>query len=239
MNSAVAAVVFSGGLDSTTALYWALDRFGSVAALTFAYDQTHAVEIECARRTTARLGVEWRLFNLPLKGWVKSALVGEGGEIPESLAESRKSFCVPRTYVPFRNGIFLSLAAAWAESRDIFHLVTGFNSIDTPDYPDTTMVFAARMEAAINAGTAAQKRGRRFQLHLPLARLTKKMIVLLGFSLGADYSTSVSCYRGGEIPCGHCASCDIRFAAFRELGMEDPLVTRLKKEGRYGLGTGG
>lgn len=239
MKSAAAVVLFSGGLDSTTALYWALNRFGSAAALTFSYEQTHGVEVEAARRVAARLGVEWRLLNLPLGGWVKSALVGDGKEIPESLADSRKTSKVPRTYVPFRNGIFLSLAAAWAESRQIFHLVTGFNRIDTPDYPDTTIEFASRMEAAINTGTAARKLGRRFQIHLPLVELSKKMIILLGRQLGADYSQSISCYRGGEAPCGRCASCEIRFQAFQQLGLEDPLVTRLIKEGRYELGTGG
>lgn len=239
MKSPAAVVLFSGGLDSTTALYWALERFGSAAALTFSYEQTHGVEVEAARRVAAHVGVEWRLLNLPLGGWVKSALVGDGKEIPESLADSRKTSSVPPTYVPFRNGIFLSLAAAWAESRQIFHLVTGFNRIDTPDYPDTTMEFAARMEAAINAGTAVRQMRRRFQIHLPLVKLSKKMIVQLGLYLGADYSRSISCYRGGEVPCRRCASCESRFQAFAQLGLEDPLVTRLKKEGRYELGIGG
>lgn len=239
MKNPGAVVLFSGGLDSTTALYWSLKRFGAVTALTFTYEQSHSVEVEAARRIAADLNVEWRHMNLPLGGWVESALVGDGRKIPESLAASRDSRGIPHTYVPFRNGIFLSLAAAWAESREIPHLVTGFNRIDTPDYPDTTVAFAEQMEAAINAGTTAKRRGWAFHIHLPLVKLTKKDIVALGLSLGADYSRSISCYRQGEEPCGRCPSCEIRFRAFSQLGMEDPLVTRLKKEGRYGLGTGG
>jgi len=239
MKSPAAVVLFSGGLDSTTALYWSRQRFGSAAALTFSYDQSHEVETAAARRIAERLDVAWQHLTLPLAGWVDSALVGDGEGIPESLADARDSRGIPRTYVPFRNGIFLSLAAAWAESREIPHLVTGFNRIDTPDYPDTTKDFAARMEAALNAGTAASRRGWRFEIHLPLVELTKKEIIAMGMSLGADYSLSVSCYRKGEVPCGRCPSCEVRFRAFAELGMEDPLVTRLKKEGRYGLGIGG
>jgi len=225
-------VLFSGGLDSTTSLYWAKETFAETSVMIVDYAQRHSIEVEMAQRIAASLQVGAQLIRFPLKDIVFSALVDRDKEIPESLAESKDKEGVPYTYVPFRNGIFLSLAAAFAESRGIRHLVTGFNLIDTPDYPDTTELFRDKMEAAINEGTSAAITGRTFKIHTPLIGKSKKEIVEMGMQLGADYSYSVSCYRGDEIPCLHCPSCDIRSSAFRQLNMEDPLITRLKKEGR-------
>ncbi|MDD8012448.1 MAG: 7-cyano-7-deazaguanine synthase QueC [Acidobacteriota bacterium] len=231
MNKGV-IVLFSGGIDSTTALYWALKKFEPVRALIFDYGQQHRIEVAMAKRIAASLGVECDVAELPLPGLLNSALLGDARPIAASLAESRCEPGPPSTYVPFRNGIFLAIAAAYAESRGCRHLVTGFNSIDAPDYPDTTEAFARKMAAAINQGTSASKGGAKFKLHTPLATLSKKEIVALGFELGADYSHSVSCYRGSEVPCGRCPSCDIRSRAFAELGRTDPLLERLGKEGK-------
>jgi 7-cyano-7-deazaguanine synthase len=227
-----AIVLFSGGIDSTTALHWALKKFAPVRALIFDYGQLHHIEVEMAKRIAYTLGVGCDVVKLPLSGLVSSALLGDARPIAGSLAESRREPGPPSTYVPFRNGIFLALAAAFGESRGCFRLVTGFNSIDAPDYPDTTQAFARKMQAAINQGTSAAKGGFRFRIHVPLSALSKKDILALGFELGADYSHSVSCYRGGEVPCGRCPSCDIRARAFAELGRLDPLLERLSKEGR-------
>lgn len=225
-------VLFSGGLDSTTALYWAKKTFAETSVMIVDYAQRHKIEVDMAQRIAANLNVEARLIRFPLKDIVFSALVDRDKEIPESLAASKDDEGVPFTYVPFRNGIFLSLAAAFAESRGIRHLVTGFNLIDTPDYPDTTGPFRDKMEAAINEGTSAAITGKTFKIHTPLIGKSKKEIVEMGKQLDADYSYSVSCYRGDEIPCLRCPSCDIRSSAFKSLDMEDPLITRLKKEGR-------
>ena len=90
-----------------------------------------------------------------------------------------------------------------AESHSCRHLVTGFNSIDSPDYPDTTVSFSKKMAAAINQGTSASKGGAKFKIHTPLIDLSKKEIIELGLSLGADYAYSISCYRGrGDCPAG-------------------------------------
>ena len=104
--------------------------------------------------------------------------------------------------------------------------------IDTPDYPDTTEAFTKKMEDAINQGTSASITGKTFKIHTPLIGKSKKEIIRMGLELGADYSYSISCYRGEEIPCLKCPSCDIRNNAFKQLNMEDPLITRLKKEGK-------
>jgi 7-cyano-7-deazaguanine synthase len=227
-----AVVLFSGGIDSTTALYWARGEFDPVRALIVDYGQQHRIEVEMAKKIAAHLGVTFDVVELPLRNLLSSALLADGRPIPASLAEARKEPGVPSTYVPFRNGIFLALAAAYAESRGCRHLVTGFNAIDTPDYPDTSAQFSRKMEAAINQGTSAGKGGAKFRVHTPLIALSKKEIIALGFELGADYAHSISCYRGAELPCGRCPSCDIRARAFAGLGRQDPLLARLQKEGK-------
>lgn len=232
MNNKDAVILFSGGLDSTTALYWAKTNFSKVYALIFDYSQKHNIEVEMAKKTAANLKVEYHIIDFPLKSIVYSALIDEEKEIPESLSESKDKDGVPFTYVPFRNGIFLSLAAAFAESRKTFDIVTGFNLVDTPDYPDTTEDFSKKMEAAINQGTSASLTGKHFKIHTPLIVRSKKEIIQLGLELRADYSYSISCYRGQEKPCLRCPSCETRSRAFAQLDMEDPLITRLKREGK-------
>lgn len=227
-----AIVLFSGGIDSTTALHWALKKFDPLWALVFDYGQLHRIEVEMAKRIAYNLGIGCDVVKLPLPGLASSALLGDARPIAVSLAASRREPGPPSTYVPFRNGIFLALAAAFGESRGCFHLVTGFNSVDAPDYPDTTGAFVRKMQAAINQGTSAAGGGPRFKIHAPLARLSKKEIISLGCRLGVDYSHSISCYRGGEVPCGRCPSCDIRARAFAALGQADPLLERLSKEGK-------
>jgi 7-cyano-7-deazaguanine synthase len=227
-----AVILFSGGIDSTTALHWALRKFTGVRALIIDYAQKHSIEVLMARGIAAKLGVPHDVLAMSLKNLLHSALLDDDLVIPESLAQARKEPGVPSTYVPFRNGVFLALAAAYGESHSCRHLVTGFNSIDSPDYPDTTVAFSKKMAAAINQGTSASKGGAEFKLHTPLIKLNKKEIIRLGLSLGADYSYSLSCYRGREVPCGRCPSCDIRARAFGQLGLEDPLLVRLKKEGK-------
>jgi 7-cyano-7-deazaguanine synthase len=227
-----AVVLFSGGIDSTTALYWAKKTFGNAVGMTVNYSQRHNIEVKAAHTIAGNLGIDIHEIIFPLKDIVYSALIDKDKEIPQSLATSKNEEGVPFTYVPFRNGIFLSLAAAFAESRGIFHIVTGFNLIDTPDYPDTTSAFTRKMEDAINEGTSASITGKTFKIHTPLIDKSKKDIILMGLEMGADYSYSISCYRGEEIPCLKCPSCDIRNNAFIQLNMEDPLITRLKKEGK-------
>lgn len=225
-----ALILFSGGIDSTTALCWARRRFAPVTALTVAYGQRHRLETEMAEKAARHLAVPFVRLELPLADFLESALLDETRIIPDSLATAKKENATPDTYVPFRNGIFLAVAAAWAETRGVRHLVTGFNAVDTPDYPDTTARFTRRMQAALNAGTSAALDGRKFRIHTPLLTLTKAEIIRLGLTLQADYSHSISCYRGTATPCGRCPACDIRDRAFAELGVEDPLLARLRRE---------
>jgi len=224
------AVIFSGGLDSTTALYWALARYDRVAALTFDYGQRHRVEVAMARRTARRLGIPHVVLRVDPRSVGGSALTDPSLPLPRSARAGRPGAGPPATYVPFRNGVFLALAAAWAESRGIRDLVCGFHTADSPDYPDTRREFVRAMERAINAGTRAAYGGPRMRVLAPFVGRTKADIIRQGLALGADYSTAVSCYAGREVPCRACSSCRLRARAWKEAGREDPLLTRLHEE---------
>ena len=232
MSSAV--VIFSGGLDSTTALYWAKRKFKKVYAITFYYGQRHSIEVEMARKTAERAGVEEHvLFEVDLSKFGASALTDKCIEVPETTSvDEIKERGIPVTYVPFRNGVFISIAASYAESRGTTNLVGGWNAVDYSGYPDCRPEFLSAMEEALNRGTKLGSEGKEWRIHAPLINLTKGQIIELGLSLGADYSYSISCYRGGEVPCMRCDSCILRAKGWAEVGEEDHLIKRLKEEGK-------
>jgi 7-cyano-7-deazaguanine synthase len=225
-------VLFSGGIDSTTALYWALAKGPSVHALSFDYGQRHRVEIRMARKLVRKIGIPQTIFKLDLKQVGGSALTDSSIEVPRYNNLSQIKHGPPATYQPFRNGVLLALTAAWGEPRGFTEIVCGFNIIDSPDYPDTRPAFAKAMEKAINAGTRAAFGQPPMKISTPLIGMKKSAIIRLGVSLHADYSYSISCYAGEEIPCRSCSACLLRERAFAEADFEDPLISRLKKEGR-------
>jgi 7-cyano-7-deazaguanine synthase len=138
----------------------------------------------------------------------------------------------PSTYVPFRNGIFLALATAWAEVQAFTEIVCGFHVLDSPEYPDTRREFVEAMEEAINSGSLASFSQTRIHIQAPFLDMNKAEIIKIGLSLGVDYSYSLSCYSGEEVPCMECVSCRMRQRAWEEVGTEDPFILRLKKEGK-------
>ncbi len=225
-------VLFSGGLDSTTALYWALSGYDRVQPVIFDYGQRHRVEIRMARKTCRRLGLNPLMLKVNLRQIGGSALTDDSIKVPSFRTAEKIKGALPPTYVPFRNGIFLSLAAALAERLGISDIICGFNVIDSPDYPDTTPAFVRAMNRAINEGTGAKFSRRKFRIIAPFIRLKKSEIIRLGLKLGADYSYSISCYSGGEVPCGRCSSCLLRKKAWAEAGEKDHLIARLEKEGK-------
>ncbi len=230
MNKAL--VLFSGGIDSTAALYWARERFVGTSAVTFAYGQRHSVEIQLAAKLADGLGVPQKILAVDLSQIGGSALTDRGVPLPSLRCIEELGDGPPPTYVPFRNGIFLSLAAAWAEVIEARNIVCGFNIVDSPHYPDTRTTFVRAMEDAINSGTKAALQGDHYVLHAPFVQKKKSEIIRLGLDLGADFSFSISCYAGDEIPCLRCSACLLRQRAWRETGAEDHLIVRLKKEGR-------
>jgi len=225
-----AAVLFSGGLDSTTALVWALRRYDQVTPLTFDYGQRHRLEVRLAARAARRLGLSPVVLRVDLRRIARSALTDKSRPLPRPKSADKLGAGPPSTYVPFRNGILLGLAAAWAETRGIRNLITGFNIIDSPDYPDTRPGFVSAMEAALNAGTTAAFDRTKWRILAPFIKMRKSEIIREGIALGTDYSYAISCYAGRETPCGRCSACLLRARAWREAGAPDPLLVRLKKE---------
>lgn len=225
-------VLFSGGIDSTTALYWARSVYDEVSALSFDYGQRHKIELVLARRLTRQLRLPHLVLKVDLRQIGGSALTDRTLPLPEFRQAEVIGPGVPITYVPFRNGIFLSLAAAWAETNAVSDIVCGFNAIDSPNYPDTRAAFVQAMEKAIRLGTGISSRGIRLRVIAPFIGLKKSEIIRQGLSLGADYSHSISCYRGEEVPCRKCSACRLREKAWQEADARDHLWLRLKKEGR-------
>lgn len=223
-------VLFSGGIDSTTALAWARARSSEVHALTVLYGQRHAIEVRLARRTARRMGIPQTVIRLDLARFGGSALTDRSAALPRCRKPSDIRPGPPPTYVPFRNGLFISLAAALADARGFDTIVTGFNTIDSPDYPDTRPEFVRAMNRAIKTGSRAAFGGPGIRLVAPFVRMRKSEIIRLGLELGTDYSCSVSCYSGEERPCGTCSACVLRRRAFAEAGVPDPLLERLKKK---------
>lgn len=227
-----AVVLFSGGIDSTTALYWARAEYGRMTALSFDYSQRHKIELDFARKLTGRLRIRHTTLNIDLRQVGGSALTANSIPLPRFADAQDIGPGIPPTYVPFRNGVFLALAASWAEANGVPDIICGFNTIDSPNYPDTRRRFVSAMERAVNLGTGVGASGKAIRIIAPFIRLRKSAIIRKGLSLGADFSYSISCYRGLEIPCRKCSSCLLRQKAWAEAGEEDHLLKRLHKEGK-------
>ncbi len=216
-------VLFSGGIDSTTTLAIALLEFKEVFALSFDYGQRHRIELEKAKRVIQQFPVkEHLLFEIDLRQIGGSALTSDVA-VPK---QRDKKAVIPVTYVPGRNLIFLSIAAAFGESKGAFDLFYGANILDYSGYPDCRPEFISALEETINRGTKAGVEGQEFRIHAPLLNLTKAQIIQQGIALGVDYSDTHSCYDPDEAghACGQCDSCVIRFKGFEEAGFPDPAM---------------
>ena len=232
-----ALVIFSGGLDSTTCLYWAVNNYSVVHTLTFLYGQRNKVEVGYAKKTVdlikkAGKDINMHFFKIDLFQIGGSALTDRGIAVPKRRTLKDIGCGVPATYVPFRNGIFLSLAAAFAEKENVDDVIGGWNTVDFSGYPDCREDFLKTMEKAINLGTKRGIEEKPIHVVFPLIYKSKMEIVKFGKEMGADYSYAYSCYEGKEIPCGECDSCILRKKGFMEAGFEDDFLVRLKKEGK-------
>jgi 7-cyano-7-deazaguanine synthase len=219
---ASAVILLSGGLDSTTALAVARQRFDCYA-LTVRYGQLHAVELDAARRVAALAGVkDHRVIDIDLAQLAASALTTPGVAVPKdrSLADIGAPGDVPATYVPARNTVLLALALAWAESLGARDLFVGVNVLDASGYPDCRPEFIRAFEALAQVAT----RTGGFSIHAPLIELTKAQIIELGTKLGVDYSLTHSCYDPTPTgaACGRCDACLLRKKGFAEAGVPDP-----------------
>ena len=225
-----ALVLSSGGVDSTTCLGLAIDTYGkeNVTALAITYGQKHSKEIESARKVAAWYGIELKELDLTkiFADSNCSLLQHSDEEIPEeSYAQQiEKTDGKPvSTYVPFRNGLFLSCAASIALSLDCNVIYYGAHSDDAAEnaYPDCSQAFQDAMNAAIYEGS-----GRQCKIIAPFVGLTKADVVRKGLELGVPYELTWSCYEGGEHPCGKCATCIDRQKAFEANHVKDPALGR-------------
>lgn len=227
-----ALVLSSGGVDSTTCLALALDRFGkgNVASVSFYYGQKHRKELECARKLALHYGIPHQEIDFSHTGIFDrsdcSLLQGSGRPIAHgSYADQiRDGGGIVSTYVPFRNGLFLSAAAAlgmslWGEEPCELYLGAHADDAAGNAYADCTPEFTRAMGEAISAGTYG-----RVRLSVPFVGHSKAEVVACGLKLHVPYEMTWSCYEGGEKPCGVCGTCIDRKKAFEANGVEDPLL---------------
>ena len=221
-------VLSSGGVDSTTCLGMAVDRYGkeNVIALSISYGQKHVRELESSKKIAGYYGVEHLYLDLGeiFRYSDCSLLTQSDQDVPqESYAEQiAKTGGAPvSTYVPFRNGLFLASAASIALSKGCGIIFYGAHSDDAAGnaYPDCSEDFKNAMGEAIFLGSGEQLR-----LEAPFVTMTKKDVVKIGLRLGVPYELTWSCYEGGERPCGVCGTCRDRAAAFEANGVKDPAL---------------
>ena len=219
-------VLLSGGLDSTTTLAIAKSAGYDIFAISFDYGQRHKVELERAKIIAQHMAVEeHQIINIDLRQFGASALT-DSINVPTHRSEGEMSSCIPVTYVPARNTIFLSYALAYAEVKQCANIFIGVNAVDYSGYPDCRPEFIEAFETLANLATKASVEGLdKIKIHTPLIRLTKAEIIKKGLDLGVNYGLTHSCYCPDDIglACGVCDSCLLRLKGFEKLGVEDPL----------------
>jgi 7-cyano-7-deazaguanine synthase len=222
MNDTSALVLFSGGQDSTTCLAWALDRFAHVETLGFDYGQRHAVELACRARIRERLAAEFPHWAAKLGPDHTLALDALRAVSDTALTReteiAMQADGLPNTFVPGRNLVFLTFAAALAYRRGLKHIVGGMCETDFSGYPDCRDDTIKAMQVALNLGMQA-----RFVLHTPLMWLDKAATWRLAEQLGGEALVGLvveethTCYLGDRTHrhpwgwgCGTCPACELR-----------------------------
>lgn len=221
MNHETALVVFSGGQDSTTCLFWAKKHFKKVYALSFVYGQKHQQEVEIARAIAREADVEFEAMDVSFIGHLGRNSLTDPTMVMD---EEKPADSCPNTFVPGRNLFFLSIAAVYAREHGINHLVTGVSQTDFSGYPDCRDSFIKSLNVTLNLAMEEQ-----FVIHTPLMWIDKCQTWALADELGVldlIRERTLTCYNG--VPgdgCGHCPACKLR----RE-GLEKYLEQKKNKE---------
>ncbi|HRF45152.1 MAG TPA: 7-cyano-7-deazaguanine synthase QueC [Candidatus Competibacteraceae bacterium] len=220
-----ALVVLSGGQDSTTCLYWALDRFGAgqVEAVTFDYGQRHRIELDCAARIAAQAGTPQTVLPIDTFAVLGGNALTESGIAVQAGVDAQTR--LPNTFVPGRNLIFLTFAAALAYQRGFRNVVTGVTQTDYSGYPDCRQAAIQALEQTLRLGMEYA-----ITIHTPLMFKSKADTVRLARVLGAlpALADTHTCYNGVQPPCGECPACRLRAQGFAEAGIIDPLIERFQ-----------
>jgi 7-cyano-7-deazaguanine synthase len=221
-------VLSSGGMDSTTCLGLACSQYGSdnVVSLSVFYGQKHDKELKAARDVAQHYGVEHIEMDLsPMFKFSNCSLLSHSSEsVPhESYSEQLKTTdgSPVSTYVPFRNGLFISAAASVALSKNCEKIYYGAHADDAAGnaYPDCSEAFNNAMRMALYEGS-----GGVLSLEAPFVGVNKAEVVKRGLELNVPYEKTWSCYEGGDKPCGECGTCRDRLAAFEANGVKDPII---------------
>lgn len=223
-------VLLSGGIDSTTCLAMSVRAYGpeNVEAVSFSYGQKHVKELECAQAIAAYYKVKHTVLTVDSQVFAASSstLIQGHGEMNHGKTYAEIQAESPGevdTYVPFRNGLMLSQAAALAYSIGAYKIIYGAHSDDAAGgaYPDCTPEFYKAMNEAIFQGT-----GQKVRLDAPLLTLNKAQVVKHGLELNAPYHLTRSCYEEDGLSCGTCATCLDRLEAFKVNNKLDPIPYR-------------
>jgi 7-cyano-7-deazaguanine synthase len=208
-----ALVLFSGGLDSATCLYWALERF-SVYAITFNYYGRLQKEKDATATLAEHAGIQVIEVNVPF--------VKEASDFDTKLKQ-RDLDQRWASYVPARNMMFYSIAAHYAEYLDCKWIVGGHNSHDGAFFKDASKQYIEKINRLFSESCMLCD-GQPYQIILPLSEMDRKQIISLAYKLGVPIELTWSCHQEGEIPCNHCYACRQRFDAFLSLGIKDPAL---------------
>lgn len=213
MDSNKALVVFSGGQDSTTCLFWAKKNFKEVHAITFLYGQRHKIEVEMARKIAAKAGVPITVREVNFIGEISSGCSLIDTAVKMDPVKPEKT--MPNTFVPGRNLFFLSIAAVHAREIGAKNIITGVSQTDFSGYPDCRDSFIRSLNVTINLAMDEQ-----FLIHTPLMWLNKAQTWKLADELGVFdlvRNETLTCYNG--IPgdgCGNCPACELRMKGLQE-----------------------
>ncbi len=212
VNREKAVVVFSGGQDSTTCLFWAKQQFGEVMAVSFDYNQKHKLELECAANICKKYGMEHTIMDLALLNQLAPNSLTRTDIAVDKDAPAEG---LPNTFVDGRNMLFLAFAAVFAKQRGANHIVTGVSQSDFSGYPDCRDVFIKSMNVTLNLAMDYQ-----FVLHTPLMWINKQETWQMAHDLGVldiIKNETLTCYNGiiGD-GCGECPACKLRSRGYRE-----------------------
>jgi 7-cyano-7-deazaguanine synthase len=222
-----AAVLVSGGMDSATTVYEAIDRGYEPAFLHTSYGQeTEGKELACAKALADE--VDAPAFHHAetdhLAAIGASSLTDDGMAVEDASPESKE---IPATYVPFRNANLLSMAVSYAEANDCSAVFIGAHSEDFSGYPDCRPAFFEAFQSVVDTGTKPETD---IEVVAPFAEDSKTDIARRGMELGVPYERTWSCYRSEEPACGTCDACAYRLEAFQRLGERDPIPYETRPE---------
>ena len=219
MSNKKAVCILSGGMDSTLSSYIAKNDGYEIIAVHFNYGQrTEKKELQAFRDICKNLEIKKKYeIDLPFFTQIgANALTDKTIDVPTKGIEAG----VPITYVPFRNGIFLSIASAIAEKEDAQALFIGVVEEDSSGYPDCTDLFIQKMTNAVNEGT---KESTNIEIKTPLVKLLKRDIVKKALELNVPLEPTWSCYKDEDQACGVCDSCRLRLNGFKQANAIDPI----------------